>query len=292
MLYDITLKISYAYDNPANSGRHIICLKPAELPGEQALVSSSLEIRPKPAERIERVDFFGNECTEVVFDQAVNDTLFRLKARVDRFVSQPLLDVSPDLQGLRDELACVQTVDGQSPHHYCHASPRVMPDEDTTMWARHAAENKVTVFAVAQRICDAIHEEMTFDPEATVVDTPYHEAFRMRRGVCQDFTHIAIAALRGVGIPAGYVSGFLRTIPPEGAERLEGADAMHAWVRVWCGIDMGWVEFDPTNAMLAGADHIVIARGRDYSDVAPVRGAMRMYGDQTTEQAVDVAAVN
>jgi transglutaminase-like putative cysteine protease len=97
-----------------------------------------------------------------------------------------------------------------------------------------------------------------------------------------------IACLRGIGIPAGYVSGFLRTIPPAGKERLAGADAMHAWVRAWCGTEAGWIEFDPTNNLLVANDHIVIARGRDYADVAPVKGVLRTAGSQTTEQSVDV----
>ena len=97
-----------------------------------------------------------------------------------------------------------------------------------------------------------------------------------------------IAGLRGLGIPAGYVSGFLRTIPPPGKERLEGADAMHAWVRVWCGREAGWQEFDPTNGMRAGDDHITVGYGRDYSDVAPIVGVVKIAGGQAAEQSVDV----
>jgi len=97
-----------------------------------------------------------------------------------------------------------------------------------------------------------------------------------------------IAGLRGLGIPAGYVSGFLRTNPPAGQARLEGSDAMHAWVRVWCGQHMGWVEFDPTNAMIAGADHISIGKGRDYADVSPIVGVLRTHGSHETSQSVDV----
>lgn len=291
MLYDVTLRITYEYDHPADSGRHAVCVVPANLAGEQRVVSASLDISPKPAERFERMDFFGNSITEIVFDKAVTQTVFRMRSRIDRNVPDPLLDVSPDISSLMDEIESIRSVSRDTPHHYRHASQRVKPDADITAWAKHVAGSGKSAFATVKSICDAIHAEMTFDPDATVVDTPYQEAFNMRRGVCQDFTHIAIAALRGVGIPAGYVSGFLRTVPPKGEERLEGADAMHAWVRAWCGQDMGWVEFDPTNAMLAGGDHIVIARGRDYSDVAPVRGAMRMYGSQTTTQSVDVVIV-
>ena len=138
----------------------------------------------------------------------------------------------------------------------------------------------------------ALHRDMHFDPEATTVDTPPAEAFARRHGVCQDFAQVMIACLRGVGIPAGYVSGFLRTNPPPGQPRLEGADAMHAWVRAWCGWQAGWVEFDPTNAISAGTDHIVVARGRDYGDVAPVKGVLRIAGEQKTEHAVDVIPVD
>ena len=117
------------------------------------------------------------------------------------------------------------------------------------------------------------------------------DAFALRRGVCQDFSHVMIAGLRGLGIPAGYVSGFLRTIPPPGKERLEGADAMHAWVKVWCGLEAGWQEFDPTNGMRASNDHITVGYGRDYADVAPIVGVLKTTGSQTGEQAVDVIPV-
>ena len=136
-----------------------------------------------------------------------------------------------------------------------------------------------------------MHSDMKFDAKATDVDTPIADAFANRHGVCQDFSQIMICALRSIGVPAGYVSGFLRTIPPEGKPRLQGADAMHAWVRVRCGGKGGWAEYDPTNAIFAGADHVVIARGRDYSDVAPVKGILRTSGKQSSKHAVDMVLV-
>jgi transglutaminase-like putative cysteine protease len=157
-----------------------------------------------------------------------------------------------------------------------------------TAFARAQLTEGMTVADAVVALGQAIYAEMTFDADATTVDTPASEAFAARKGVCQDFSHIMIACLRGIGVPAGYVSGFLRTIPPPGKPRLEGADAMHAWVRAWCGSQAGWMEFDPTNNKLASEDHIVVARGRDYSDVAPVKGIMRIAGGQKSEQAVDV----
>ena len=126
----------------------------------------------------------------------------------------------------------------------------------------------------------------TINPTAPA--TPAGTAFAERRGVCQDFAHIMISALKGLGLPAGYVSGYLRTIPPAGQARLEGADATHAWVRLWCGPLAGWIGFDPTNALIAQNDHIVLAVGRDYSDVAPIDGIMLGSGDQDLKVEVDV----
>jgi transglutaminase-like putative cysteine protease len=148
------------------------------------------------------------------------------------------------------------------------------------------------VLEYVEKLGRALHKDMVFNPDATNVDTRAIEAFRDRQGVCQDFSHIMIAALRGLGIPAGYVSGFLRTDPPAGEPRLEGADAMHAWVQVWCGPDRGWIEYDPTNAIFAVADHVIIARGRDYSDVSPIKGMTRTAGNQTTRQNVTVTPLD
>jgi transglutaminase-like putative cysteine protease len=164
-------------------------------------------------------------------------------------------------------------------------------DREIIAFARDHAPAQGGTFDIVLAMGRALHGHMTFDAAATTVDTPVAEAFAKARGVCQDFSHIMIAGLRGLGIPAGYVSGFLRTLPPPGKPRLEGADAMHAWVRIWCGPDRGWIDFDPTNACFARNDHIIVARGRDYSDVAPVKGTMRIAGGQDSRQAVDVVPV-
>jgi transglutaminase-like putative cysteine protease len=132
---------------------------------------------------------------------------------------------------------------------------------------------------------------MTFDADATHVDTPVAEAFAARRGVCQDYAQIMLAGLRGLGVPAAYVSGFLRTVPPPGRPRLVGADAMHAWVRVWTGRDSGWMDYDPTNACTVGADHVEVGAGRDYADCAPVTGVLRLDGSQSTGHSVDMEPV-
>jgi transglutaminase-like putative cysteine protease len=292
MLYDIGLTITYAYDNPAAAGRHLLRLKPADLPFAQRRVTTWLEVAPEPSERIDFTDFWGNEAAEVVFREAHDEIAFRVSARIERLAHAPELDISPQLPRLAEEVAAWRGLEPQAPHHFLGPSPRLAATPEMAVYARELVRPGMTALDVVRTIGDALHRDMTYDPEATKVDTPAGEAFARRHGVCQDFAQIMIACLRGIGVPAGYVSGFLRTVPPEGQARLEGADAMHAWVRVWCGIQAGWIEFDPTNALLVGIDHIVVAHGRDYADVAPISGVLRTSGGQTSEQAVDVVVLD
>ena len=156
-----------------------------------------------------------------------------------------------------------------------------------TAFARQSFPPGRPIVEAAAELMTRMRDEFTYDPEATTVSTPAAEAFEARHGVCQDFAHIMIAGLRGLGLPASYVSGYLRTVPPPGQPRLAGADATHAWVGLWCG-ERGWIGFDPTNAVFAEDDHIVLAIGRDYSDVAPIDGIILAPGVQTLKVEVDV----
>lgn len=132
-----------------------------------------------------------------------------------------------------------------------------------------------------------IYEEFEFDPVATEVATPLEEVCEKRKGVCQDFAHVALGCLRSLGLPARYVSGYLRTIPPPGKPRLEGADASHAWFSAFCPVN-GWVDFDPTNNLIPSDEHLIVAVGRDYSDVSPLSGILTGGGEHTVSVAVDV----
>ncbi|WP_172326723.1 transglutaminase family protein [Mangrovicoccus sp. HB161399] len=287
--YDIRLKIFYTYGQSTSLGHHVIRMQPLELPRRQRVSIRHLDISPRPTERTEGTDFFGNRVVSVGFGGRPSTGIeFRLKAWVERRSQRPGLDISPTLARLPVELAAIRDLDGSSPHHFVAPSPRVGSISEITAFARDLVPADMTAMEAVTRMGLAIHDEMDFLPGATDADTPPAEAFRRRKGVCQDYSHIMIAGLRAVGVPAGYVSGFLRTIPPEGQQRLEGADAMHAWVRAWCGREIGWIEYDPTNAMMASEDHIVVAYGRDYSDVSPVKGVTRMSGVGGTGHSVDV----
>jgi transglutaminase-like putative cysteine protease len=288
VLYAVSLRIAYAYDAPAVGGRNLLRLLPRELAGVQRVRDARLEITPAPTERRTMIDFFGNPAVHLALRTPHDEIAFTLAAQVERLAEPPSLDFSPPLPRLAEEIAGHRGLDADSPHHFRGPSHRVRATPEMTAYARDATTGASTTFEAALALGEALHRDLAFDPEATTVDTPPEQAFARRHGVCQDFAQVMIACLRGLGIPAGYVSGFLRTRPPPGQPRLEGADAMHAWTRVWCGVEAGWIEIDPTNALLIGADHIVVARGRDYADVAPVAGVLRTAGGQTTEQAVDV----
>lgn len=291
MFYDLTARIVYRYDPPAAAGRNLLRLMPADLPGRQRLIVGQIAARPTPEERDDRDDFFGNRVTEMAHRHPAPQTEFILRARVERQDPGKVLDLSPPLAELAPEIETDRSLAADAPHHFLGPSPRVPASDAIADFARSQAARATTVRDTVERLGRALHKAMTFDPKATTVDTPPDVAFAARRGVCQDFAHIMIAGLRSLGVPAAYVSGFLRTVPPPGQPRLEGADAMHAWVRAWCGVDLGWIEYDPTNACTVGEDHIIVAHGRDYDDVAPVQGVLRASGAGSTEQSVDTRAV-
>ncbi|MGG7577859.1 transglutaminase family protein [Rhizobium sp. Nf11,1] len=288
VLYDLSLRMGYSYDVPASGARHIMRLMPLSLSNRQRLVAGSITISPTPDEQSHFVDFFQHPATSFML-RTPHETLdIRMQARV-QVESLPIAaDFSPLLADLPEEISGVWSLAPDSPHHFLGDSPRLTQTREIGDYARSCVTPQLTAMQIAHALCALINKDFTYDSDATAVDTTPLEAFRLKRGVCQDFTHVMILALRSLGIPAGYVSGFLRTIPPPGKERLEGADAMHAWVRVWCGETIGWIELDPTNDIPAGMDHIVVAYGRDYSDVVPVIGVLKSYGGQRAVQAVDV----
>lgn len=289
MLYDIRLHLHYDYASAAGGGRHQVRVLPSTISGVQRVIAASLSFAPAPNERSDFSDFFGNNVTSIAFRDAHDALDIRMSARVSVSRPEPGLDVSPDIARLRQELAAMRSLAPDAPHHFLTASTHAGIDDAITAYARDSIAGSAAGTAVS--LCNRIHRDFTYDGEATTVRTRASDAFKLKRGVCQDFSHIMIAGLRGLGIPAGYVSGFLRTIPPKGKPRLEGADAMHAWVKVWCGRDAGWQEFDPTNGMRASNDHITVGHGRDYSDVAPIVGVLKTTGGQVGEQAVDVIPV-
>ena len=192
---------------------------------------------------------------------------------------------------MRDVAFEATSLGPSSPVGYVFASSLVPMQAPVTAYASASFPPGSGILAGAADLMHRIRSDFRYDPKATVISTPLKEVFEKRHGVCQDFAHVMIAGLRGLGLPAAYVSGYLRTIPPPGKPRLQGADATHAWVSVWCGAEIGWVGFDPTNDLLVENDHIILAIGRDFSDVSPVDGIIVGSRKQKLNVAVDVLLV-
>ena len=288
MLYNIRLHLHYDYERSAAGGRHHIRVMPQTLPGIQRVIASSLSFDPAAAERSEFTDFFANTVTSIAYRNPHETLDVTMTARVNVMRPPTMLDVSPDMAGLQKEIRNFRSLAPDAPHHFLTTSAYAAIDPEITAYAAESLGQSRTITEAVTHLNGRIHADFDYAPDVTDVRTSARQAFDLRAGVCQDFTHVMIAGLRGLGIPAGYVSGFLRTIPPPGEERLEGADAMHAWVRVWCGREAGWQEFDPTNNMTAGNDHITVGFGRDYGDVSPIVGVLKTSGAQEGKQSVDV----
>ncbi|MFD1332193.1 transglutaminase N-terminal domain-containing protein [Methylopila musalis] len=287
MIYDITLKIAYDYPDQVKDARHILRVRPSQEPS-QTVWGAEIDISPRPGERVLDQDFFGNTLDHVLLFQPHQALKITMRSRVEIHRAAPDLEATPTVAEIVRAAFASRDVSGRGPMHYLGDSRIAHASEAMTAYARKHVAMDAPIGVAMLAFAKAITKEFAYKPGATTVNTPVDEAFAARKGVCQDFAHIMISALRGIGVPAAYVSGFLRTIPPAGRPRLEGADAMHAWVKVWLGDQLGWRGFDPTNAMATRDDHIVVAVGRDYSDVAPIDGVLITAGPQKTRHTVDV----
>jgi transglutaminase-like putative cysteine protease len=172
-------------------------------------------------------------------------------------------------------------------HEFRFDSPYVATSEDVHRYAAVSFAPGRPLLEAVMDLTGRIFSEFEYRGGVSDVSTPVRDVLAMRKGVCQDFAHLEIACLRGIGLPARYVSGYLLTRPPEGKPKLVGSDASHAWLSVWAG-DLGWIDFDPTNNMVPGVEHITVAWGRDYGDVSPINGFIVGGGAHQVSVAVDV----
>ena len=289
MIYDITHVTRFDYGAPVRFARCNLRLEPIDWPG-QRLESYMLRVTPSGRSTPARAEAGLANVTRLTIDVPVQRLTIESCARmtVDRPVPMPAPG-DPTLGEIAAMARDSRDLSPAGPPSYLFPSPLIPLDRQIADYcepdlapSRNALEAGI---ALAQRI----QREFEFDPAATLVDTPPHEAFLKRRGVCQDFAQIMITGLRAAGLPAAYASGYIRTLPPPGQERLVGADATHAWVLLWCGPVRGWIGVDPTNGIWMASDHIITAVGRDYAEIAPVDGVVLGSGAQKMEVSVDVA---
>jgi transglutaminase-like putative cysteine protease len=290
MIYDVRQTTTYAYASPAAYAQHVLRLVPIARE-RQRVTAAVLDIDPAPVRRREGRDFFENRTTVIEIDAPHNTLTVKLAARITvDAIAAADFDATPPWEAVRAQTLASLDLGPHSPVHFIYPSRLVSLDPEIRDYAQVSFPPGRPILAGAAEVMRRIRNDFTYEPGATTVTTTPSMSFALRRGVCQDFAHIMISGLRGLGIPTAYVSGYLRTVPRPGSARLEGADAMHAWVMVWCG-SAGWWGLDPTNALVASDDHVVLAIGRDYADAAPIGGIVLGSGQQRLNTAVDVIPV-
>jgi transglutaminase-like putative cysteine protease len=291
VIYDIRQITSYSYASKVSYARHVLRLTPVDRPG-QHVHASALDIDPVPVGRREGTDFFGNRMTWIALNAPHDRLVVKVAARVTvEDIDYHDLFGSPPWEELRDAVFMTTDFGPMSPAHFVFPSRQVPLDPEIREYARESFPPGRPVLDGAIELMQRIKDDFVYEIGVTTVSTTAPMSFALRRGVCQDFAHIMISGLRALGIPAAYVSGYLRTAQRPEDVTLQGANAMHAWVLVWCGGSTGWYGLDPTNAVHAGTEHAVLAIGRDYADVAPIDGVVFASGGQKISVEVSVIPV-
>ena len=284
----ITHQTTYRHGGPATAAWQMLQLQPRTEAAQECL-DFQLEITPLATDLESRTDYFGNIRHFFSIREPHQELSITSRSTVRRSVEAlPLPGITQPLQAARGHVAALVRDRGQFElEQYLHATGRVPLLAGAAALADGLDPENTPLLEWIDQLGGALAGSFVFDPSATDVGTTLAEVLETRRGVCQDFTHLFLSCVRQQGLPAAYVSGYLLTKPPPGQPRLRGADAMHAWVSVFVP-EVGWVDYDPTNNGFVGAGHIVVARGRDYSDVSPTRGVFSGGGGHILKLGVTV----
>jgi len=287
MRYRIRHTTTCDYTADIQHAQHVLHLNPRPLPW-QVLHLNRIKIEPQPETTVEHVDYFGNPVTYIALETPHRKLCVQVDFDVD---VAPLADfdlaASAPWEAVRDEVKAGASPGAQQANLFVFASVMVPPLPALADYAAPSFTPGRPIGEAAFDLICRIHKDFVFDAVATNIATPLGEVLESRRGVCQDFAHLAIGCLRAMHLPARYVSGYLRTVPPPGQKRLVGADATHAWLSIWCAGDY-WLDLDPTNGMRGSTDMITLGWGRDYDDVSPMRGVLIGGGSQELKVEVDV----
>jgi transglutaminase-like putative cysteine protease len=287
MTYRIRHRTTYKYKTPVSFGNHAAYLIPRSLP-HHTCTSHELLITPAPIAVSERLDYFGNQVTFFTIREPHGELNIEARSQV-AIDGQPALwpERSPSWEEVARSLPADLSPAGLDAYQFVFESPRIRPAAQFAAYASQSFSPARPLTGALLDLTERIHKDFRFDSKATNVRTSPDEVLRLKSGVCQDFAQLQIACLRSLGLPARYVSGYLRTYPPPGRPRLIGADASHAWVSVYCP-GSGWLDVDPTNNLIPFQSHVTLSWGRDYGDVSPVRGVILGGRDHKVEVGVDM----
>lgn len=290
MIYDVRHRTTFVYAETVSVSHHVLHLAPRVQP-RQRCIQTTLTVEPQPALGSEGYDYFGNPVHFLTVQEPHDRFVVEARSRVEVLpdTRSQNFAASPQWEAIRASLE-TDGADALDAYQFAFESPYVLVSDDVYAYALESFPPSRPILEAARDLTARIHRDFEYRGGVSDVSTPVADVLRMRQGVCQDFAHVEIACLRSLGLPARYVSGYLLTRPPEGKEKLVGSDASHAWISVWAGAH-GWVDFDPTNDMIPGVEHITLGWGRDYGDVSPINGFIVGGGAHQLQVAVDVIPV-
>lgn len=287
MIYTVRHTTSYAYGKPVDLGAHLLHLRPRALPWQQVR-HALLDVSPLPARREDARDCFGNDVTRLFLDTPHDSLALTLTATVE-VVAPPVPDpAATEVWQTVSAQGFAGGAGGWEAAEFLFESPMVALVTEARDYASVSFPAGRPILQGLVELNDRIKQDFAFRTGVSAVNTPVRQTLAQRAGVCQDFAHLMISALRGLGLPARYVSGYIRTRPPPGQKRRLGADQSHAWVGAWLGPEHGWIGLDPTNGLIVADEHVVLGWGRDYSDVCPMRGIILGGGKHSVAVGVDL----
>ena len=276
--YRVCHETRYQYAADVMHSHHLLHLVPRPTPYQECL-EHEIEIEPAGHRRVSELDAFGNPLVRVELAQPHRElrVVSRMQIEVHPRPAVPR-DITDRWEAVRDSFAyrgAWPSRDQLDAARFRHESPHVRLKQSFTDYSAVCFPEGRPILECADALSTQLHADIQYSPGVTTISTSPTEVVETRRGVCQDFAHLMISCLRSRGLPARYVSGYLRTnvVQAENGEKLVGDAASHAWVSVWSP-PYGWIEFDPTNGCFAGTDHIAVAWGRDFGDVSPLRGVI------------------
>lgn len=289
MRYRITHTTSYKYTGLVGHSYNEARLLPRECQHQQ-LISARLEITPTETDFRVREDFFGNKIAYFTITEPHNTFAITAISEVEVLGGSGQQGLTgsvswEDVKGILQHDKHIEVLDARQ---YTLDSPYIKTSPELAAYAQPSFTPGRPLFEAVNDLMQRIHKDFTFDSEFTTLSTPVQTVLEHRRGVCQDFAHVAIGCIRSYGLAARYVSGYIETLPPPGQEKLVGSDASHAWFSVYLP-DAGWMDFDPTNNQIPGEQHIIVAWGRGYGDITPLKGVVFGGEDHVLDVSVDVA---
>lgn len=292
MKFRVTHATRYRYSGPVVSCYNVARLRPRAT-NQQRCLAAAISIDPTPSRSYRWDDLYGNHTDYFTIQDRHKALTVTAVSEVEIVSAGTLLESAFPIawEQARDYLRSAVDESALDARQYCLESPLIDLDGEMAAYAEPSFTAGLPLLTAVEDLMGRIHRDFSYDPTFTNIATPLKEVLAHRRGVCQDFAHLAIACLRSQSLAARYISGYLETLPPPGAEKLTGADASHAWFSVYVP-DQGWVDFDPTNDQVPADRHITTAWGRDYADVAPLKGVLFGGGESHEMQvSVDVARV-